>query len=246
VVLDVGCGTGIAARQFRAAGCLVLGVDVDPRMAAVAREQGFDVEVARFEEWDAAGRTFDAVVAGQTWHWIEPVAGAAKAAAVLRPGGRLALFWNVFQPPAALAEAFGAVYRRVLPELFAAGPAAAGPAVAGPAAAGPAVANVAAAGPAAANLADPLAAYRAMVVSATDGMAQAGGFGPAEQWWSEWDRTYSRAEWLDQIPTHGGVNRLPQGALSDLLAGVGAAIDAAGGSVPVRYTTVAVTAVRES
>jgi SAM-dependent methyltransferase len=31
--LDVGCGTGIASRQFAAAGCNVLGVDVDARMA---------------------------------------------------------------------------------------------------------------------------------------------------------------------------------------------------------------------
>jgi 2-polyprenyl-3-methyl-5-hydroxy-6-metoxy-1,4-benzoquinol methylase len=34
-VLDVGCGTGIAARQFQAAGCRVLGVEVDERMAEV-------------------------------------------------------------------------------------------------------------------------------------------------------------------------------------------------------------------
>ncbi|GIE98925.1 hypothetical protein Ari01nite_63900 [Paractinoplanes rishiriensis] len=184
-------------------------------MAAVARGRGFAVEVGRFEEWDPAGRTFDAVVAGQTWHWVDPVAGAAKAATVLRPGGRLALFWNVFQAPPALAEALGAVYRRVLPGLPAA------------------------------NLSDALAAYGSMVVSATDGMAQAGGFGPAEEWRFEWDRTYGRDEWLDQIPTHGGVNRLPPATLQDLLAGVGAAIDAAGGNVPVHYTTVAVTAVRE-
>ena len=32
-VLDVGCGTGIAARQFQAAGCRVLGVEPDARMA---------------------------------------------------------------------------------------------------------------------------------------------------------------------------------------------------------------------
>ncbi|MCW2935319.1 MAG: hypothetical protein JWM19_6281 [Actinomycetia bacterium] len=29
-------------------------------------------------------------VAAQAWHWVDPVAGAAKAAVVLRPGGRLA------------------------------------------------------------------------------------------------------------------------------------------------------------
>jgi len=45
-VLDVGCGTGIASRQFQAAGCIVLGIDPDARMAAYAREHGLDVEVS--------------------------------------------------------------------------------------------------------------------------------------------------------------------------------------------------------
>src|SRR5581483_7507962 len=71
-VLDVGIGTGLSARQFRAAGCSVLGVDADPRMAQFARARGFDVEVARFEQWDPAGRSFDLVIAGQTWHWVDP------------------------------------------------------------------------------------------------------------------------------------------------------------------------------
>jgi SAM-dependent methyltransferase len=116
-VLDVGCGTGIAARQFQAAGCRVLGVDVDARMADLARRSGLEVEVATFEAWDPAGRAFDAVVSGQSWHWVDPVAGATKAAQVLRPGGRLAVFWNVFQPSPDVAKAFSAVYRRVMPDL---------------------------------------------------------------------------------------------------------------------------------
>lgn len=53
------------------------------------------------------------VAAGQTWHWIDPVAGAAKAAEALAAHGRLAAFWSVFEP---LAEAFAAVRRRVLPD----------------------------------------------------------------------------------------------------------------------------------
>ncbi len=60
-VLDVGCGTGIAARQFQAAGCRVLGVDPDGRMADLARPSGIEVEVAKFEPWDPAGRGFAAV-----------------------------------------------------------------------------------------------------------------------------------------------------------------------------------------
>jgi len=85
-VLDVGIGTGIAARQFRAAGCQVTGVDADERMAAFARRDGFEVDVATFEEWDAAGRTFDVVVAGQTWHWVDPVAGRPRRRRCCDPG----------------------------------------------------------------------------------------------------------------------------------------------------------------
>src|SRR5215469_17366652 len=116
-VVDVGCGTGIAARQFQAAGCRVLGVDPDARMASLARQTGVEVEVATFEAWDPAGRAFDAVIAAQAWHWVDPVAGAVKAVQALRPGGRLAVFWNVFQPPPGLVDAFAAVYRRVQPGL---------------------------------------------------------------------------------------------------------------------------------
>ena len=79
-VLDVGSGTGIAARQLQAAGCRVLGVEPDARMAAFGRSHGVPAEVATFEAWEPAGRVFDAVVAGQAWHWVDPVAGAAKAA----------------------------------------------------------------------------------------------------------------------------------------------------------------------
>ncbi|MGZ0145566.1 class I SAM-dependent methyltransferase [Kribbella sp. WER1] len=115
-ILDVGCGTGILARQLQATGCHVLGVEVDERMAAYARSTGVDVEVSPFESWDAKGRTYDALVAGMTWHWIDPVAGAAKAAEVLRPGGTFAVFWYVLQPPPELGTAFAAVQRDVLPK----------------------------------------------------------------------------------------------------------------------------------
>src|SRR6185437_16871718 len=80
-----------------------------------ARPGGTEVEVARFEDWDPAGRAFDAVVAAQAWHWVDPVAGAAKAAAALRPGGRLAVLWNAFDPPPGLRAAFTALFQRVMP-----------------------------------------------------------------------------------------------------------------------------------
>jgi SAM-dependent methyltransferase len=214
-VLDVGCGTGIAARQFQAAGCRVLGIDPDPRMADMARRSGLEVAVATFEAWDSAGRQFDAVVAGQAWHWVDPVAGAVKAARVLRPGGRVGMFWNAFQPPPALAADFAGVYRRVRPGLpF-----------------------------------DPWArpvldSYLAMCGTAADGIRQAGGFGEPGQWRFEWDHRYTRDQLLDQVPTLGGHSHIGPAKLAELLTGLGAAVDAAGGSFTAHFTTLAVTAGR--
>lgn len=93
-VLDIGCGTGIASRLFADRGCAVVGVEPDPRMAAVARRSGIDVQVSKFEEWDPVGRLFSLAICAQAWHWLEPGRTLAKLGSMLNPGGRVALFWN--------------------------------------------------------------------------------------------------------------------------------------------------------
>jgi SAM-dependent methyltransferase len=214
-VLDVGIGTGIAARQFQAVGCRVLGVEVDARMAEWARERGLEVEVAAFEAWDPADRAFDAVVSGQTWHWVDPVAGAAKAAKALRPGGRLAVFWNAGQPSPDMAEAFSEVYRRVMPDSLGSRQSTTGS-----------------------------DGYSVLCTRTADGIREVGAFSEPEQWRFDWERSYTRDEWLDQLPTTGLHTQLPPAKLEEALAGIGAAIDAFGGSFTMRYTAVVVTATR--
>ncbi|MFG1792402.1 class I SAM-dependent methyltransferase [Nocardia sp. NPDC049149] len=214
-VLDVGIGTGIAAGPFHAAGCRILGVEVDARMAEFARQRGHEVEVAKFEAWDPAGRTFDAVIAGQTWHWVDPVAGAAKAADVLHPGGVLAVFWNVGEPPAELRAASAEIYRKVLPDSL--------------------VARWVATKPDA-------NAYTSMCDKAIEGIQATGRFAAPQQWQVDWEQPYTRDEWLDQMPTQGGHVEFSPAALAEVLAGTAAAIDAMGGSFTMRYTTVLVTA----
>jgi SAM-dependent methyltransferase len=116
-VLDVGCGTGIASAVFAARGCAVTGVEVDPRMAEVAESKGIEVEVASFEDWDDRGRRFELLICAQAWHWIEPHAGAGKAAAVLSAGGRIGCFWNLGHPPPHVRERLAPIYQRLAPEL---------------------------------------------------------------------------------------------------------------------------------
>lgn len=214
LVLDVGVGTGIVARQFQAAGCTVLGVEPDARMAEFAQRSGVDVEVSPFEAWEAAGRRFDAVVSGESWHWVDPVAGAAKAAEVLGPGGRLAVFWLTGQPSGGLDEAFAEVYRRALPESL--------------------VTRL--------GTKSMEEAHSAMCAKAADGMRAPGLFDEPEQWRFEWTKSYTRDEWLDALGTSGAV--IPQRQLTDLLAGIGEAIDAVGGDFTMNYVTFVVTAVR--
>ena len=216
LILDVGVGTGIAARQFQAAGCQVLGVDPDGRLAEFARQSGVEVEVSTFEDWEAGDRTFDAVVSAESWHWVDPVAGAAKAAEVLRPGGRLAVFWNTGHPRAGLEEAFAAVYRRVLPDSLSAR----------------------------LEKRSLEETHSAMRANTAEGMRATGAFDDPQEWRFEWAQSYTRDEWLDALQTSGGA--IQESQLAALLDGVGDAIDAAGGSFTMDYCTFAVTALRQS
>lgn len=216
-VLDVGCGTGIAARQFQAAGCTVLGVEPDARMAEFARVAGVPVEVATFEAWQPHGRTFDAVIAAQSWHWIDPLAGADKAAVVLRPEGRLAIFSHVFEPPIEIAEPFAAALRLATPD--------------SPLARQPAR--------------RPLRTYQTIYAKVVDTIRDTGHFREPERWQFDWQQTYARDQWLDLLPTTGGLTQLTHDQMDRILDAVGNAIDALGGHFTMDYTTLAATAVRK-
>ena len=209
-VLDVGCGTGIAAALFAACGCEVLGVEIDERMAAVAAAKGIEVEVAPFERWDDRGRRFDLVVSAQAWHWVAPRAGAARAGSVLAAGGAFGAFWNLGKPPREVCEALAPVYARLAPELE---------------------------------------SYSAAPVRDTSrvgdtalGLAACGTFEPAQESWFASTRVYDSAGWVDLLSTHSDHQTLPPDRRERLLAAVGEAIDAAGGSFEMRHEAVLVSA----
>lgn len=123
--LDVGCGTGKALRLLAGRGLTGVGVEAHPAMAEVARRRltsrpGWRVDVAPFEDWEpqAGDAPFDLVTSAQAWHWIDPDIRFRKAHDLLRPGGWLALWWNVSEKETSpLDRAIAEVYERVAPDL---------------------------------------------------------------------------------------------------------------------------------
>lgn len=216
-VLDVGIGTGIVARQLRDAGATVLGIEPDARMADFARSCGFEVDEATIEDWDPRGRSFDALVAGQTWHWVDPAAGAAKARQVLRPDGRIALFWNAGDAPAEVTAAFADAFALAVPEW---------------------PGHIGRTPPPAAEL------YTVIADRAAEGLRVTGGFSHPERWQDGWQQEYTREEYLAMLPTQGTLTRVSAERVAPVLEAVGLAIDRLGGSFVMNYVTTTVTATR--
>jgi ubiquinone/menaquinone biosynthesis C-methylase UbiE len=87
-VIDVGGGTGRAARTLDASECVV--VDAAGGMLDEARQQGLDGVRADAATLPIADRSVDAVVIVDALHHVADQAGAlAEADRVLRPGGVL-------------------------------------------------------------------------------------------------------------------------------------------------------------
>jgi SAM-dependent methyltransferase len=95
-VVEIGPGTGQATLPLAERGLHVVGVELGPGLAAVAREHlvthpNVEIVTAGFESWEPERADFDAVVAFTAFHWIDPEARYEKPARLLRAGGALAV-----------------------------------------------------------------------------------------------------------------------------------------------------------
>lgn len=95
-VLDLGTGTGTPARGFARRGCKVSGFD--PAQPLLDEAKRLDTEAGvdsvkyvrgRAEGTGLAAESFDAVLAGQCWHWFDRSKAALEARRILRAGGRV-------------------------------------------------------------------------------------------------------------------------------------------------------------
>ena len=122
LLADVGCGTGLLARAFLEQGHRVVGVEPNHEM----REAGARL-LADFPAFTAVAGTaeattlpeasIDLAVAGQAFHWFDPVATRREFVRILKPGGWTALVWNERRITGSdFLVGFDALLRRFAPE----------------------------------------------------------------------------------------------------------------------------------
>jgi SAM-dependent methyltransferase len=95
-VVDLGAGTGKLTRALVGHADTVVAVEPDPGMRRLLSEliPGISLLAGTGEDIPLRDGYADAVVAGQAWHWVDPVRAVPEVARVLRPGGCLGLIWN--------------------------------------------------------------------------------------------------------------------------------------------------------
>ena len=116
-VVDLGAGTGKLTRSLVARGLDVVAVEPDPGMRAwlASAVPGARLLAGTAEALPVPDASADAVLVAQAWHWVDPARAVPEIARVLRPGGRLALLWNIRDEQVPWVGALGELLRAIAP-----------------------------------------------------------------------------------------------------------------------------------
>lgn len=102
-ILEIGAGTGLATRDLLARGpSSLVTIEPDPQMAEFLRtalgiHRALRIENRAFEDVALQPSAFDLVAAAASFHWIEPAMALNRIRMALKPGGVIALWWNVYR-----------------------------------------------------------------------------------------------------------------------------------------------------
>jgi SAM-dependent methyltransferase len=120
LLVDVGCGTGIASRLFAARGINVVGIEPNTEMRCAAATEEPDADEnkpsvtyrsGRAEATSLPAAIADAVLSAQAFHWFEPVSTLAEFHRILKPDGWAVLMWNERDEEDPTTAAYGEVIR---------------------------------------------------------------------------------------------------------------------------------------
>ena len=97
VVIEGGCGTGIATRELTSRGARVIAFDIGAAMVThTARHSpgAWGAVVADGGQLPCGDAVADVLCFAQSWHWMNPATRVTEAARVLVPNGRWAGWWS--------------------------------------------------------------------------------------------------------------------------------------------------------
>jgi ubiquinone/menaquinone biosynthesis C-methylase UbiE len=99
LIADIGSGTGKLSRLFLKHGFSVICVEPNPEMREQAKRDLMEfsnvtINDATAENTGLPDHSVDIVVAGQAFHWFDPMAAGKEFLRILKPGGKVALIWN--------------------------------------------------------------------------------------------------------------------------------------------------------
>jgi SAM-dependent methyltransferase len=211
-LLEIGCGPGKATILFAQRGYEILCIEPGSNLIDIAAEnlRGYPVSFINclFEDWQETPQAFDLVYSGQAFHWIPKDVGYEKAAAAIKPGGYLALFWNRSPTQGdALRREIDLAYQRCASELI----------------------NEARQNP------RELAKFE---MEQAAEIQASGHFQDVAVLRFPWTQRYTTEEYLGLISTHSDHIVLQKERLDCLLGGIRKAIESFGGSLELHYSTV--------
>ena len=115
-IADIGAGTGIFARALARRGCRVVAIEPNAAMRAAAPahdpHENIEWRDATGEDTGLAGGSVDVVSCAQAFHWLRPEQAIREFCRILRPGGRVALLWNIGDEHDPVARGYYEAIRR--------------------------------------------------------------------------------------------------------------------------------------
>jgi SAM-dependent methyltransferase len=208
-ILEVGCGSGQATRDFVARGYRIVALDPGAALIDIARHKfagGANVEfiTSTFEAWPVEQAAYKLVASAQSWYWIAPEVRFAKSAEALVPGGMLAVFGSVpVGVNSPVHEELHQIYAHHVPDYSGVPP----------------EAWYMPAGPVAALF------------------EQSGLFGPVSHRSYAWSKTHSTSSFVQLLETRSYIQMLARNKREALSGAITKAIDAHGGQCELHYET---------
>lgn len=124
-ILEIGSGSGQATAAFADKGYIIHCVEPGKNLADIAKKKFSDnlkvsFEIKFFEDTEPKKSSYDLIISATAFHWVPAEQGYALTAKALKPGGTIALFWNMHpELDPETYEALRDVYKEHVPAIHA-------------------------------------------------------------------------------------------------------------------------------